>query len=312
MNKQLTQYSPVTVIGAGVIGISWTALFLANGMEVRVNDISDTLEEDIHHGLNTIKPALQALGYNVDNLTANLIIEKDLEKALKGVKVVQENGPENPAFKQDLYQKLEQLVDKDTLLFSSSSGIPATVIAERMVTPERVCIGHPFNPPHLIPLVEISAGEKTSQVTIDKAFEFYNILGKTPVEIKKEVPGFVANRLQSALFKECIHLVLEGVVDAKELDTIVQQSIGIRWAIGGPFLSFHLGGGQGGFEHFMAHLGRNMQQSWANLGQPELNDANVAKLIANVQTSYGEQTIDQLAEARDRSQITLLTALREK
>lgn len=312
MNKQLTQYSPVTVIGAGVIGISWTALFLANGMEVRVNDISDTLEEDIHHGLNTIKPALQALGYNVDNLTANLIIEKDLEKALKGVKVVQENGPENPAFKQDLYQKLEQLVDKDTLLFSSSSGIPATVIAERMVTPERVCIGHPFNPPHLIPLVEISAGEKTSQVTIDKAFEFYNILGKTPVEIKKEVPGFVANRLQSALFKECIHLVLEGVVDAKELDTIVQQSIGIRWAIGGPFLSFHLGGGQGGFEHFMAHLGRNMQQSWANLGQPELNDANVAKLIANVQTSYGEQTIDQLAEARDRSQITLLTALRDK
>lgn len=126
------------------------------------------------------------------------------------------------------------------------------------------------------------------------------------------MPGFVANRLQSALFKECIHLVLEGVVDAKELDTIVQQSIGIRWAIGGPFLSFHLGGGQGGFEHFMAHLGRNMQQSWANLGQPELNDANVAKLIANVQTSYGEQTIDQLAEARDRSQITLLTALREK
>ncbi|PNZ32168.1 hypothetical protein E2557_06470 [Staphylococcus petrasii] len=311
MNSKLESYSPVTVIGAGAIGASWTALFLANGLEVRVNDISETLEEDVTKQLEQIKPTLKDLGYEVENLTQNLTFEKDLKKAVTGAKIIQENGPENVEFKQNLYAELEDYISEDAIVLSSSSSIPTSTIIEKMKDSSRVCIGHPFNPPHLIPLVEVSYGSNTDENVIEEVMDFYTQLGKKPVKIKKEVVGFVANRLQSALFQECIHLVLNDVVDPKDVDTIMEQSLGIRWASDGPFLSFLLGGGKHGFEGFMNHLGKQIPYIWKDLGHPELNEENTQKLIERVNEKYGSRNIDELEQERDAKEINVIRNLAE-
>lgn len=321
MNKQtnnpllpedLRRFNPVTVIGAGVIGISWTALFLAKGLEVRVNDVRPDLEEVVHEGIKQIIPTLRELGLPTEGLTNRLVIEQNLERALDGAAVVQENGPERIGFKQELYNQIEQFVNRETLLFSSSSGLKASDISEQMEDPEHMLIGHPFNPPHLVPLVEIVPGKNTSSSAVEKAVAFYEALGKHPLVLKKEIPGFVANRLQSALFREAIHLVLEGVVSIKDLDEIVTSSIGLRWAAGGPFLTFHLGGGKGGFPAFLKHLGPGMEALWDNLGKPRLDETTIQTLSEQAISSYGNISEKQLEEERDRRQLSVLHALNEK
>lgn len=251
LSEELQRFNPVTVIGAGTIGISWTTLFLAYGLTVRVNDPRPDLKEVVLNGIEQIKPTLKALGLPTENLTDHLEIEPDLERSLQGSAVVQENGPERIEFKQELFSKIEKAVTKETLLLSSTSGIPSSEIAKGMKNPGRLLIGHPFNPPHLVPLVEVVPGEHTEVQAVNDAIAFYKSLGKEPMVLKKEIPGFVANRLQSALFREAIHLVLEEVVSMKDLDRIVTNSIGLRWAVGGPFLTFHLGGGKGDSRHFL-------------------------------------------------------------
>lgn len=303
------QFNPITIIGAGVIGTSWAALFLANGYEVRINDISKTLEDDVINGIKNIEPTLKTLGYDTKDLGKKLIIEKNQSEAVKGAKIIQENGPENIEFKQNLYQNLEKYADEDAIFLTSSSSIPASIISEKMNNPERMCVGHPFNPPHLIPLVEIVPGKATSEITLNKSKEFYESLGKSPIILKKEINGFVANRLQAAIFQECINLVLEGVVNPKDLDTVVDSSLGLRWAADGPFLSFHLGGGNGGFEDFMNHLGKNMPDLWKQLGHPELNEENIEKLITMVNKAYKGLSISELSSQRDKKQINIINAL---
>jgi ketoreductase RED1 len=239
------------VIGAGAIGLSWTALFLANGLKVTINDPRTDVEEATLTGLEEVIPTLKALGYDVSTITDNLYFESDLNKAVKDADLIQENGPENVAFKQDLYAQIEANLKPTTLILSSSSGIPATVFTEKMKDASRVLIGHPFNPPHLIPLVEVVPGKRTSKEAIAEGVQFYTAIGKSPIVIEKEIPGFVANRLQSALFRESIYLVSQGVVSMESLDQIVSSSIGLRWAAAGPFKTFTLGGGPGGFPHFL-------------------------------------------------------------
>lgn len=183
-------------------------------------------------------------------------------------------------------------------------------MAEAMRRPERLIVGHPFNPPHLVPLVEIVPGEKTSAATVEQARAFYAALGKKPQVLRKEIPGFVANRLQSALFREAVHLVARGVVTEQELDDIVTASIGMRWAVAGPFRTFHLGGGPGGLPHFIEHLGRAMEASmWPALGNPTFDDTTSALLVKQAREAFGEGTVNALATVRDRSQIALMRAL---
>lgn len=310
--ENLRRFNPVTVIGAGVIGISWTAYFLAKGLEVRVNDVRPDLEEVVHTGIEQIIPTLRELGLPTEGLTDRLVIEKNLERALDGAAVVQENGPERINFKQKLYAQIEQFVTTDTLLLSSSSGLKASDIAEKMEHPERMLIGHPFNPPHLVPLVEIVPGKNTAADAVEKAVTFYKALDKNSLVLKKEMSGFVANRLQSALFREAIHLVLEGVVSIKDLDEIVTSSIGLRWAAGGPFLTFHLGGGKGGFPAFLKHLGPGMDALWGHLGKPHLDEATIQALSEQAVSCYGSISEKQLEEERDRRQLSVLRALDEE
>lgn len=310
--ENLRKFNPVTVIGAGLIGISWTSYFLAKGLEVKVNDVRPDLEEAMLTGIEKIIPTLREIGLPTEGLTDRLIIEKDLERALDGAAVVQENGPERIEFKQELYTQIEKIVSKDTLLLSSSSGLKASDISKKMAHPERMLIGHPFNPPHLVPLVEIVPGTNTASDAVEQAVDFYKALGKNPLVLKKEVPGFVANRLQSALFREAIHLVSEDVVSMKDLDEIVTSSIGLRWAAGGPFLSFHLGGGQGGFPAFLKHLGPGMAALWDVLGKPHLDEDAIQSLSEKSISSYGDKSVNNLEKERDHRQLAILRALNEK
>ncbi|MFG2847968.1 3-hydroxyacyl-CoA dehydrogenase NAD-binding domain-containing protein [Kitasatospora sp. NPDC048296] len=305
----LGSYRRATVVGVGVIGISWTGLFLARGLEVTVNDPRPEAEHEVRTGLDQLLPALADLGLPTGGLTDRLRFEADLATAVAEADVVQENGPERLELKQELWALIEQAAPAHALLATSTSGIPASDIARSLRQPERLVVGHPFNPPHLVPLVEIVPGEQTSAETVERARAFYAALGKRPQVLRREVPGFVANRLQSALFRECVHLVAEGVVTEAELDDIVTSSIGLRWAVAGPFRTFHLGGGPGGLPHFIAHLGKGMEARWRDLGNPTFDEPTVTLLTEQARQDFGDRTVADLAAERDQAQIALMRAL---
>jgi ketoreductase RED1 len=301
----------VTVIGGGTIGASWSALFLAWGLEVRLHDPSPEVESTVLASLTHIAPSLDALGLPTQDLAARLTFPAELEEALDGADLVQENGPEDFGFKRALWPRVERAVGADTLLLSSSSGIRASAMAKDMADPGRLLIGHPFNPPHVVPLVEVVPGPGTAAGLVDEAVAFYRAVGKHPLVLNKEVPGFVANRLQSALFRECVHLVSEGVVGMGDLDAIVTSSIGLRWSVAGPFLSFHLGGGSGGLPHFLEHLGPGMEAMWGILGDPRFDEATIQLLKDEVERAYGDATLAELERRRDAMQLAVLRALAE-
>ncbi|MEV7187419.1 3-hydroxyacyl-CoA dehydrogenase NAD-binding domain-containing protein [Kitasatospora sp. NPDC093102] len=298
----------VTVVGAGVIGASWTALFLAKGLAVTISDPAPDVAKQVRAQLDEAVPVLRELGLPTDGLDRKLRFEVNLEQAVANADVVQENGPERLDVKRDLFSRIEKAAPAGALLASSTSGIRVTDIAEALEHPGRLVIGHPFNPPHLVPLVEVVGGEQTDPETVRRAVDFYTALGKKPLVLRKEVPGFVANRLQSALFREAINLVVEGVVTEQELDDIVTSSIGLRWAVAGPFRSFHLGGGPGGLPAFFQHLGPALEAKWRDLGTPQLDDETV-KLLSE-QAHFGA-SFEELQTERDKAQIKVMRALGE-
>ena len=306
----LDRYSKVTVIGAGVIGASWTALFLARGLAVVVNDPRPDVETIVRDYIRNNLSTLKELGLPTDNLEEKLSFEADLERSVAGSDLVQENGPERIEFKQDLWARIGKVVGEHALMLSSSSAKTATEQSLKMSRPERLLVGHPFNPPHLIPLVEVVPGEKTSPEAVDDAVAFYAALGKVPRVVRKEMPGFVANRLQRAIFRECCYLVIQGVVKVDELDDIVTSSIGLRWAADGPFRSFHLGGGVGGFKSFFKQFGPGLNEAWKNMAPVNLDEAAQDKIIAQAEASFAAQPPEQLEGERDAKQLAIIRALK--
>ena len=306
----LNRYSTVTVIGAGVIGASWTALFLAHGLSVVVNDPRPDVETIVRDYIRNNLSTLRDLGLQTDNLESKLRFEADLERSVTGADLVQENGPERIEFKQDLWERIGKVVGAHALMLSSSSAKTATEQALKLSRPERLLVGHPFNPPHLIPLVEVVPGEKTDPAAVDDAVAFYAALGKVPRVVRKEMPGFVANRLQRAIFRECCYLVIQGVVKVDELDDIVTSSIGLRWAADGPFRSFHLGGGAGGFKSFFKQFGPGLNEAWKNMAPVNLDKAAQDKIIAQAEASFAAQAPEQLESERDAKQLAIIRALK--
>jgi 3-hydroxyacyl-CoA dehydrogenase len=299
--------SQVTIIGTGVIGASWAALFLAKGLDVVATDIAPEAEASLRHFVHAAWPALERLGITPGASPLRLVFTPDLAEAVKGADLVQENGPERIDFKKRLYGQLDELLPPDVIIASSSSGLTMSEIQSGCPShPERCVIGHPFNPPHLIPLVEIVGGAKTSEETIRRASEFYTALGKKTVRLHKEVPGHVANRLQAALAREVYHLVGEGVVSVADVDTALCWGPGLRWGIMGQVLLNHLGGGQGGMEHFLAQFTGPMTAWWKVLGSPQLTPELQEKLIAGVHAEVGSRSIDDLAAERDEVLLGLL------
>ena len=305
----LNRYQNTCIIGAGVIGASWAALFLAHGLKVVINDPQPDIEKFVRTMLEKAGPTLKALGLPHQGLDKNLSFEPDLERAVAGADLIQENGPENPQWKQDLWARAEPSLKKHTLLLSSSSARPATEQAQKMKDASRLLVGHPFNPPHLIPLVEVVPGERTAPEAIADAVIFYEALGKVPRVLKKEIQGFVANRLQRAIMREACYLVQEGVVTVDELDDIVTSSIGLRWAVNGPFSSFHMGGGPKGLESFFQHLGKNMAKSFKVIPEVDLDEKLQQRIIDQAAASFGKTPIPQMERRRDDAQLAILDAL---
>lgn len=299
--------SQVTVIGTGVIGASWAALFLAKGLDVVATDIAPEAEASLRHFIDAAWPALERLGLTPGASPLRLVFTPDLDEAVKGAELIQENGPERLDFKQNLYGQLDALLPADVIIASSSSGLPMSQIQlGAKLHPERCVIGHPFNPPHLMPLVEIVGGTKTSQETIHRADAFYTAIGKKTVRINKELPGHVANRLQAALAREVYYLVAEDVLSAADVDAALTYGPGLRWGIMGNMMLNHLGGGPGGIEHFLHQFAGPMTASWKSLGSPVLTPEVQKKLIESVAAEVGSRTIAELEAERDELLLGLL------
>ena len=292
----------VAVVGAGTIGLSWAALMAAHGHEVRVTDPRPDLEEVVRAGILELADVLPG------DLLARISTGPDLEAAVTGADVVQENGPERIELKQELFARIEAAAPPHALLLSSTSGLMPSDMGASLREPGRVVVGHPFNPPHVVPLVEVVPGAQTPPETVEAAVAFYRSLGKVPVVLHKEIGGFVANRLQSAVFREAVHMVLSGVVTPEELDQVVTESVGVRWATAGPFESYHLGGGPGGIRHLLEHLGPGMVRRWKDLGQPELTDEVVELISSSTEARFAGQDYAARTAARDRVQLAVLRA----
>jgi 3-hydroxyacyl-CoA dehydrogenase len=302
----------ITIIGTGVIGASWTALFLAKGLQVVATDIAPNAEASLRKFVENAWPALKRLGLSPGASQSNLKFTAALPQAIVDADLVQENGPERIDFKQKLYGQLDELLPPDVIIASSSSGLKMSEIQSGAAShPERCVIAHPFNPPHLIPLVEIVGGAKTSEATIQRAAEFYTSIGQRTVRLNKEMPGHVANRLQAALAREVYYLVADGVVSAADVDTALCWGPGLRWGVMGNMMLNHLGGGPGGIEHFFQQFTGPMAAWWKTLGSPVLTPEVQKKLIDSVHAEVGSRSMDELAAERDEILLGLLE-LRDK
>ncbi|QWB27300.1 MULTISPECIES: 3-hydroxyacyl-CoA dehydrogenase NAD-binding domain-containing protein [Streptomyces] len=305
-------FRTAAVIGAGTIGLSWATLFAAHGLTVKVSDPRPDLAEAVADALERNAPQLAARGLDVTGLADRVHIAADVADAVRDADVVQENGPERVEFKQDLFATLVREAPEHALLLSSSSAIPSSAFTGELPdeAAARVLIGHPFNPPHIVPLVEVVPGERTGEDAVQDAVDFYTSVGRTPVVERKEIPGFVGNRLQNALSREAVYLVQQGVVTPEDLDKVVMNSLGLRWSTVGPFLGSHLGGGPGGYRHLVEHIGASMRQRLdTGLGSPSQSEEDQERLIEAVEKAYGSSTYPELTETRDRRQLAVLSAL---
>jgi 3-hydroxyacyl-CoA dehydrogenase len=306
------QIRNIAIVGTGVIGASWASLYLARGFTVTATDPAPNAEANLRKFIDAAWKDLQVIGLSPNASRDHLQFTSDMKKALSDADFVQENGPERPDFKIKLFADIDAATPPDSLIASSSSGITPSVMQSKCKHPERVVVGHPFNPPHVIPLVEVVAGAKTSPQTVEQAISFYRSIGKKPIHVRKEVVGHVANRLQAALTREIVYLIEQGVIDVADGDTAVCWGPGLRWGVMGPHLLFHLGGGQGGIQHFMEHLSGPVATWWKDLGKitdytPEVKQT----IIEGTLQEAGNRSIEELERERDSMLLELL-AIRAK
>jgi carnitine 3-dehydrogenase len=293
----------ITVVGTGAIGASWAALALSCGFGVVAADPAPGAEPRLR---DTVAARLAELGQ--PGRQERLSFTADIGAAAGASDLVLENGPERLDVKREIFAVLDQAARPDVLLASSSSGLlPSTFQDACAHHPERVLVAHPFNPPHLVPLVEVVAGRQTSEAAVTSALEVFRHLGKRPIRIRRELPGHVANRLQAALWREAYYLVAEGVASVEDVDIAISAGPGLRWALLGPFATQHLSGGDGGLEHVLAHLGPPMVDWWHDLGNPELTPELIATLVAGVQEEFTGRDENDVMARRDLALRELMT-----
>jgi carnitine 3-dehydrogenase len=296
----------IAVVGTGVIGASWAAQYLARGFDVVATDPAPNAEANLRKYVDEAWEQLEEIGLSAGATRDRLSFTTDMKQALANADLVQENGPERPDFKMKLFADMDDATPVDSLIASSSSGITPSVMQTKCKHPERVLVGHPFNPPHIIPLVEVVGGAKTSPEAVRQAMAFYASIGKKPIHLKKELPGHVANRLQAALYREMLYLIEQGVLSVEETDTAVCYGPGLRWGVMGQSLQWHLGGGAGGIKHFMDHLMDPLAGMMKALGTPNITPQLKQTIIDGVMREAGGRTVDQLAREENEVLIGLL------
>ncbi len=302
----------IGIIGAGTIGSSWAAYFLATGRKVHAWDPVDGAEEKIRSFIENAWAALDGLGVVVEGASLdNLVVEKTAAAAAEPADFIKESAPERLDIKQALYKDFEPAVRPEVVISTSTSGLLMSDLQRETQNPERFVLGHPFNPPHLIPLVEVLGGEKTDPAVVDWMVDFYNAIGKKGIKLFKEVPGHVANRMQAAIWREAIHLAQEGVASVEDIDAAIAYGPGIRWALMGPNLTFHLAGGEGGMANFVEHLGPPTSSWWADLGTPSFNEDVKKMLVSGVDEETKGKSVKELVAIRDKRLLALLKTLNE-
>jgi 3-hydroxyacyl-CoA dehydrogenase len=297
----------IAIVGTGVIGASWAAQYLARGFEVIATDPAPNAEASLRKYVDDAWTLLTRIGLSAGAAREKLEFTSDMTKALAKADFVQENGPERVDFKIKLYTDMDAVTPPDSLIASSSSSLTMSVVQSKCRHPERCVIGHPFNPPHVIPLVEVVGGAKTSPATIERAMAFYQSIGKRAILLRKEVPGHVANRLQAALYREVLYLIEQDVLSVADADAAVSWGPGLRWGVMGPSLQFHLGGGSGGIQHFIEHLLPVMSAGlWKELGTPNLTPEFKQSLIDGVLHEAGTRSVAELAASENAVLLGLL------
>ncbi|MBV8827903.1 MAG: 3-hydroxyacyl-CoA dehydrogenase [Acidobacteriaceae bacterium] len=286
----------VTVVGTGVIGASWAAYYLSRGFNVIATDPAPNAEAGLRKYVDEAWTTLSKNGLSPSASRERLTFESNMAQALADADFVQENAPERPDFKAKLFAEMDDATPSGAILASSSSTLTMDVIQSAAKRPERCVIGHPFNPPHVIPLVEVVGGAKTSPETIEKTMAFYAAIGKKPIRLFKALPGHVANRLQAALYKEVLYLIQQGVLSVEDADAAVSYGPGPRWGVMGPSLQWHVGGGQGGIHHFMEHLMGPLEGLMKALGSPDVTPELKQTVTDGVMQMAGTRSVDQLAE----------------
>ncbi|RMZ69501.1 3-hydroxyacyl- dehydrogenase [Pyrenophora seminiperda CCB06] len=302
LNKDLR----ITLIGTGTIGLSFAAFHLSHLLspsQLTIYDVRPNLSSYISSALPQF--------FSSKSSTASISdirIATSLQSAVQDAHIIQESGPENLAFKKELWAEVEKYALEDALLWSSTSGIPASAQAQSMISKSRLLVVHPYNPPHIMPLIELVPSPHTDPHIILQTQEFWESHGRVPIHIKKETTGFVANRLAFALLREAIHLVNEGVVNVGELDAIVEGSMGPRWAVAGPFKSYHAGGGEGGLEAFFRNIGGTVQACWEDAGRVDVGGGWEEEIFRQARERYGKVDVGE----RDRVTRRVLEVLREE
>lgn len=297
----------IAIVGTGVIGASWAALYLARGFDVVATDPAPNAEENLRKYVDDAWEQVTVLGLSPDASRDRLSFISTMQDALTNSDFVQENAPERPEFKIKLFAEMDEATPIDSIIASSSSGITPSVMQTNCKHPERVLIGHPFNPPHIIPLVEVVGGAKTSPAAIDRALGFYKSIGKKPILLHKELPGHVGNRLQAALYKEVLYLIQQGVLSVADADDAVSYGPGLRWGVMGPSLQWHLGGGQGGIRHFMDHLMDGLAAMIKSLVTPDITPELKEAIAEAVLQEAGNRSVEQLAQEENAVLLGLIS-----
>ncbi|MBU3864007.1 L-carnitine dehydrogenase [Streptomyces sp. 4503] len=298
----------VACVGAGVIGGGWVAHFLARGYDVTAWDPAPDAEEKLRRLVAAAWPALTQIGLADGASPDRLTVAATVEEAVADAQFVQESAPEKLELKRSLLAQLDAAAPPGVVIASSTSGYPMTDMQTEATGPGRLVVGHPFNPPYLIPLVEVVGGEKTDAAAVEWASRFYKVAGKSVITMERELPGFIANRLQEALWREALHMVANGEATVKEIDDSITEGPGLRWAFMGPCLTFALAGGEGGMGHMLDHFGPSLKSPWTRLEAPELDDTLRAAMVDGCDEAAGSRTIAQLVAERDQGVIDVLRA----
>lgn len=296
---QMTDFNHTAVLGAGVIGASWTALFLASGRSVAVYDVSKDVEKQVRDYVERSWPTLVELGLVKGGNPDAVSFHASASKAVEGAAFVQESVPERIAIKHALYREIEPSLAADAVVATSASGLTLSEMQAGWEDPSRFVLGHPFNPPHLIPLVEVMGNDRTAEGVVEAAERFYGSVGKVTIRVNREVPGHVANRLQAAVWREAIHLVNSGVASVEDVDKAMWAGPGLRWAAMGPTMLFHLGAGEGGLAAFCERYTDSFNRWWDDLGMLHLDSELAKKLVSGVTAEANGEALEALSARRD-------------
>ncbi|NUV78074.1 3-hydroxyacyl-CoA dehydrogenase NAD-binding domain-containing protein [Streptomyces fungicidicus] len=298
----------VACVGAGVIGGGWVAHFLARGYDVTAWDPAPDAALKLRRLVDAAWPALTSLGLAEGASPDRLTVTGTLEQAVAKAEFVQESAPEKLDLKRDLLTRLDAATPPGVVIASSTSGYPMTDMQTTAADPSRLVVGHPFNPPYLIPLVEVVGGEHTDPAAVAWAARFYEAAGKSVITMDNEVPGFIANRLQEALWREALHMVANGEATVRDIDLSITEGPGLRWAVMGPMLTFALAGGEGGMAHMLDHFGPSLKSPWTRLEAPELDRELYDAVVAGCDEAADGRSIADLVAERDKGVIDVLRA----